>query len=685
VLGGAQVSDRAIVEDYALVTDRAVVSDRARISGRAVVSGSAKVGGYSRGWDSVEGSDAASTLPKRLGAEQLHEFGLWANYAMDRDEKTLLEDWYRFANGADRRYGRRLGTNLDGYLYGRPEFVAEDDHRGFRFDGKTQYGELCPRAADLGAITVETAVKWEGQGAQTIFDFGVSKSNRLVLKTASGGAPELAATVDGKPAVVLTAKKALPRNEWTSLRVEIDGSKTSLWVGGEKVAQKSSTFRPCDVFPGGQAKRNFVAASRDGTGHFKGIIDRVVVYHTVHADFARLPEPTRDAPRRPTAAVIDEIEKGYGNIEELKRKIDARAREMSEPYNGYKNEQNARIRELEERDPALKAAKLKLRATEEARGKRRHEFGEQFDKFPESVKVRAEIDALRKQSAEIREQIGKLQSERIGKDEELAKTHADRKEAEEKLRDLDRQLREAFEKRADMVEQRKAVAELRKQPGAPERKKAADLDRALNERWTAFRKQNAEFARLDGRVRELADKARQRENSLREEVRRAQSKIVDKQRELDRESGEKDRELRGKRDKFVSQRTADMVLQVAAATAAQARANEKALAPYLPEKLWTRSFAYQAYSGYYNTNYSRYIREHAKAEFGGGDMRDDVGFLRQLEKAVTGDEGWSTSVDWDWRMHQEADGSIKDLPLQRKWIERARGPVVTKNPLGGDK
>jgi hypothetical protein len=104
------------------------------------------------------------------------------------------------------------------------------------------------------------------------------------------------------------------------------------------------------------------------------------------------------------------------------------------------------------------------------------------------------------------------------------------------------------------------------------------------------------------------------------------------------------------------------------------------MAPYHPEKLWTGSFGYQVYRGYYNTNYSRYIREHAKALFGGAERRDDVGSLRQLEKATARGEGWSTSVDWDWRMRQEVDGSIKDLPLQQKWIRRARGPVVTERP-----
>ncbi len=200
-----------------------------------------------------------------------------------------------------------------------------------------------------------------------------------------------------------------------------------------------------------------------------------------------------------------------------------RAREIEKPYGKYKEQQAARIRELEKRSPALSAAKAKLKAVEEALGKRKREMGVEFDKL---------------------------------------------------------------------------------------------------------------------------------------------------------HPGRKDRALRAKRDAYVLKRTADMVRQVGAAKKAIADAADKAMAPYVPEKLWTGSFAYQMYRGYYNTNYSRYIRDHAKALIGGADMRENIGFLVQLQKVVAGDKGWSTSVDWDWRMRQEADGTIKDLPLMQKWIRRARGAVV---------
>jgi hypothetical protein len=344
---------------------------------------------------------------KRLGEETLHKFSLWANYAMDRGENTLLEDWYRFPSGADRRYGKRLGLNLDGYLTGQPEFVVDDKRRGFRFDGKSQYGELCPRAADLNVITVEVTLKPEGAGPQTIFDFGSGADNCLVLKTVRNGKPELVAKVSGKTVLTLTGDKAVSPNKWVSLRVEIDGTKASLWRDGKKIAEKASSFRSSDAFAGDD-RRNFVATSRDGSGRLAGVIDSVVIYHTVHEEFSKLPAATRDAPRRPTLEVVKTLAAARGDATELNRKMAEMSRKLNEPYKKFQTEQEARGKELETRSPQLAAAKAKLRSVEEKMSKSRNELSDRFNKLSDSMKTKAEIDALRKQSSEIRSKIHTL-------------------------------------------------------------------------------------------------------------------------------------------------------------------------------------------------------------------------------------------------------------------------------------
>jgi len=613
---------------------------------------------------------------KRLGEETLHKHGLWANYAMDRRENTLLEDWCRFPSGADRRYGKRLGVNLDGYLHGRPEFAVDGARRAFRFDGKSQYGELCPRAADLKAITIQVAVKPEGSASQTIFDFGSGPEHRLVLNTAA----ELRATVGGKTVLSLSGAEALAKGNWATIRVEIDGTKASLWLDGKKVAEKASTFRPSDVFADGGDNRSFVAASRDGSGRFKGMIDSVVIYHKVHEDFSKLPPPTRDAPRRPTVEVVKALAEARGNVDELNRKISEMSRKLNEPYNKYRTEQGAREKELAGRSAPLAAAEAKLKAIEARMSKRRNDLSSAFDKLPESVRTRSQIDALRKQSSEIRSKLHTLLRERIKTDKELTTLSAQRKDAEEKRRTLDRKLRTAFEKRPDVIAERKKIDALRKLKDKAAGKKLSDLDRALNQRWSSYREQNAEYAALSKLPRELHDKYRKRERALSQELNKANPALVQRQRSLDKKAGEAERMLRDKRGAYVSKGTSAMVLQVAAAKTELSQARRKAMAPYTPEKLWMDSFAYQVYRGYYNTNYSRYISEHARTQLGGATQRENIGLAEQLQKSETEGGGWSTTIDWDWRMKQEVSGEIKDLPLLRKWILRARGPIVTKKP-----
>jgi hypothetical protein len=500
-----------------------------------------------------------------------------------------------------------------------------------------------------------------------------------VLKTAQNGTPELRAKVGGKTVVSMTGSKPLAKDKWATLRVEIDGVKTALWRDGKKVAEKASTFRPRDAFGGGD-NRNFVATSRDASGRFKGVIDHVVVYHTVHEDFSKLPAPTRDAPRRPTAEVVKTLAAARGNVDELNRKISEMSRKLSEPYNKFKTEQDARAKVLEKRSPILTAARAKLKAVEDAMSKSKSDLGGEFDKLPDSVKTKTEIGVLRKQLSEIHTQLRKLLSERIKADKELAGINAQRKDAEEKRRALDKKLRDQFEKRPDVIAERKAIGVGRKLKDKDARKKASDRDRALNKRWSDYRNNNTRYAALAKLPRGLQDKYRKRERLLSDELNKANPKLVDKQRKLDKLAGEKDRELRDKRGVYVSKGTAAMVLKVAAAKTELSKAHGKAMAPYTPEKLWMDSFNYQVYRGYYNTNYSRYISQHVKAQLGGATQRDDIGLAERLHKSEASGGGWSTSIDWDWRMRQEVSGEIKDLPLMQKWIKRARGPIVTKKP-----
>lgn len=146
-------------------------------------------------------------------------------------------------------------------------------------------------------MTVDLALKVEDRALRTILDLGSSTDHCLVLRTDAAGKPELVATVGGKVVARATATKPLTPGAWTRLRVESDGKSLSLWVDGVKAAAQATTFRPCDVFPPGATKRNFLAVSRDASNRFKGVIDYVVFYHSVSGDFSKVLRRSATHPR----------------------------------------------------------------------------------------------------------------------------------------------------------------------------------------------------------------------------------------------------------------------------------------------------------------------------------------------------------------------------------------------------
>jgi len=394
VLGQAKVLDHAVIEHYVVVTDHAVVAGHARVGGQAVIKDKARVDGYARTWHPLGEEDEASVVPGPVPRT-----GLWANYAMNQPENVMLEDWYR----RTKNWTHFHVLNLDGYLVGRPEFLAEGDHRGFRFDGESQYAELSPRAADLGAITVALEVKWNGKGSQTLLDFGSGTDNcfRLITEGKDGG-PALKARAQGRKVLELAASDPLPTGEWVRLRLEIDGEAAALWMDGEKVAEKASDFRPADAFKPGVAKRNVIAAARDGTEHFEGVFDEVVIYHKVHGEaFEDLREPMMDTPRRPRKGFVKWVRtQKTMSPYERKHRIEEAKNQALRDYRRRAVGACLRLYELRHRCPewenALKAARQWKERSEKDRKKTKADI---VDRLKEAQKTayapyKPEADAL---------------------------------------------------------------------------------------------------------------------------------------------------------------------------------------------------------------------------------------------------------------------------------------------------
>ena len=304
VLGNAKVLENAIIEDYAVITGDAVISGHARVGGQAVIGSQTRLGGYQRAWMSlsVAGEEDAPDLTGGSSEE-----GLWANYAMDQSESSMLEDYYRRENSP----GAAFGPVFNGYLYGQPEFVVDGTHRGFVFDGKTQYAELNRRITDLGAITIDMTVKWQGRGEQVLLDCGTGADNRFTLVT--GDTLAFTAVVDGRKIAGVTSAEPLKKDTWTRIRLEIDGKKIALWINDKPMGEAASAFRPAQVFKPGQAQRNFIAAAMDGSGKFQGLFANVVIYDRVYGQaFDQLPTPQRDPPRRPVKGFVLDAMRGAG-------------------------------------------------------------------------------------------------------------------------------------------------------------------------------------------------------------------------------------------------------------------------------------------------------------------------------------------------------------------------------------
>jgi hypothetical protein len=414
VLYGAKVLDRAAIEDYAVVKGpKTVVSGHAKVSGQAYVAGDVQIGGYTRVVRPIIADDG-QVVPNEVPLRPFQEKGdgkeLWANYAMDASETEVLEDWFRYKDEGSAR-GLFYVLNLNGHLYGKPKFVVDGQHRGFAFDGKTQYAEASPILADLGKITVDIGLKWEGGANQAVFDFGTSLENRFVLAPAgASGKAELAITRAGKTDRII-ADAALPTGKWAQCRVEIDGKKIAIWIDGRKAVKQTSDFRPADVYPAGVEKRNFIAATRDPNGHFKGSVDYLRVYYTVYDDFTKAPSPRRHASRRITREFIDSCKKEYeGTDARREALIKAKMEPMYAYYEQIRKRRGELLKEIE--DASSQAAADAGRKLDEIRRKldeRTNELREEFDKLPETIKKQEAQAYVAERSVELRRQVTKAE------------------------------------------------------------------------------------------------------------------------------------------------------------------------------------------------------------------------------------------------------------------------------------
>ena len=437
VLDHAQVRDHASIEDFAIVSGEGVtIRDHAKVFGKAIVCGNADVSEYARvsrnifnrqarvhynaeelphkgiyTFDVKGGTKVHRTTPElRERFEFVHPF-LQANYAMLRDETVLLED--NFYERGEVGFGQGPQWNwlvfYDGQLQGKPSFFKDEQSgkEGFTFDGKTQYAELEPTVLDLGEATVDVALQFKGKGG-TLLDAGHNKENRILLTVNDAGLPTLAVTVDGKTASA-TGSKPLKTDQWSDIRLELSDKAARVFVDNALSAKLPTGFRPCEVIPAGETRRNFFAIDREKNNPLAASVDYVRIYSKVFTDFAaEVKEPPLVSPRRIPEGMIMRIAKFNQRAEEeFKAQHGDENKELAEMtklYSALKDESNKigqKMRQGENVD-ALKKQQQELQAKLDAETAK---LVTEFLAQPKIVAEKAKFDANDKEANEVRKQV----------------------------------------------------------------------------------------------------------------------------------------------------------------------------------------------------------------------------------------------------------------------------------------
>ncbi len=246
-------------------------------------------------------------VPNRLKDPLVADSRLMAAYECVGPETSLFEDYLDF----DPVY--QIAHLYDGVLAGKPGYDKADGGGAPVFNGRDQYAEMTVDACDLGEIMLHLRLRPETiKGKQAILDCGGDMDNRFWLELGKGGGLVLNWTVAGKHER-LVSPPALKAGEWTEVRLEIGGKTVALYADNEKVAEKATSFRPADVFPGHLGRRNFVFRGRDDKqpNCLQGALDYLRVYSEVPEGFAALAEVPILSPTKVMPEVLEKIKTKY--------------------------------------------------------------------------------------------------------------------------------------------------------------------------------------------------------------------------------------------------------------------------------------------------------------------------------------------------------------------------------------
>tara|TARA_B110000037_G_scaffold3093_1_gene3507 strand:+ start:2809 stop:7308 length:4500 start_codon:yes stop_codon:yes gene_type:complete len=648
VVGASQVRENAVIEDSAIVLGRSVISGNAKVSGGAVL-GNKIMDGYARCWDEVQDDDGhVRPLPLRAGRKQARPDGLWINYAMNGDGGLRLDDYFRHDMGVSDFYHEALGISLHGVVYGQPDYVKIDGKWGMRIAKSSQVAMLNPRAVDLGEITLALSLRREKAVTATLFDLGSNKDNCMVLTLNKKGNPKFVARKNGKTVVTLSGKTAIPLDQWAKLRVEIDGQQARLFVNEKPEATVKTTFRPCDVALPGAPQLSSLGNNRQKNSPLMGVLDELVIYSRVNEDFASLSAPVVNCPIRPSEGALEAVREYAQFIEEYNEKLkatkapedDSKAdvgefAEQMAYYKALQPRMQARLDELTMQDTTVAAAQAQLDVKVADYKERKKTLGEDAKQAPEYKRLVAENASMKKELRLLGDAWNKARNEAFSNDPTLQKLQGEWKTANDEW------------KKIPKGEQRRW-------------KKGETEARRLHKKFSDYR------AKLERKVI-------------------ARTPVATEHEMLRNKTDRLNKELRSTADSYAENQMRPLKKEIGDLKIAIANAKRKAEAPQAPEYRALQGGLRGYFSKHYNRDIPRYtssLSGKTATSVAALARTDDPGVIEDILEIWSSGKMWRTKVDWDWRINEEVDGKIETLPLLQTWLNRVRGPVLTKTPEG---
>ena len=291
-----------------------------------------------------------------------------------------------------------------------------------------------------------------------------------MLSVDKSGKPTLAVTVKGKTTKA-TGKKALQKDAWSDVRLEMSGTVSQVFVDNALSVKVKKAFRPSDVIPNGSTRRNYLAIDREKKNPLAVDVDYVQVYYKVYNDFAKeaLIAPTL-SPRRLS-----------GDLDWLDEKIDR--------YNEEGQEQYEDLAKTGLLDSGLTLSGMTV---DEIRAEMKRLLGIN-EKIRASMETSPEIEALKKKVDELTAKKTEATAAAKAAYKELDSTKALRVKIEG-FNSKRRELQDEIKAEPKIAAINKELAELRKQQGE------------LRKKIETEAKTTADYLRLQARFTKMSDR-----------------------------------------------------------------------------------------------------------------------------------------------------------------------------------